>query len=74
MFFLVPVLGVFCFKSPTFPQPLRPRVEVKSPVTQDATWSSGNDYIVHGQVTVEENALITIEKDVHIYKIFKGLI
>ena len=65
MFLVGVCFFVGCSKSPTSPKNNRPQIEVQSPITQNTIWESGNDYIVRGQVTVEENALLTIRFDVH---------
>jgi len=65
------LVGVFffvgCTKTPTASTQPRPQIEVQSPITQNTTWTTGNDYIVRGQVTVEENALLTIQPDVNVF-------
>ena len=65
--FSVSRLFIGCTKIPTASTQPRPQVKVQSPIAQNTTWTSGNDYIVRGQVTVEENALLTIQPDVNVF-------
>lgn len=62
-----------CNKSPTESEDKRPQINVQSPITQNTTWESGNDYIIRGTVTVEENAMLTINRDVNVYFTFDSL-
>ena len=66
MFLVGFFLFVGCTKTPTSSTQPRLQIEVQSPITQNTTWFSGNDYIVRGQVTVEENALLTIQPDMNV--------
>ena len=69
-FFLFPFsffLLLTCHKTPTKSEDKRPQIDVQSPITQNTTWESGNDYIIRGTVTVEENAMLTINRDVNVY-------
>jgi parallel beta-helix repeat protein len=63
------VAFLFDCSKPTSPdnKNSRPQIEVKSPITADAIWESGKDYLVHGEVVVEQNVMLTIEKDVNVY-------
>lgn len=63
--FFVSIVG--CSKTPTSPTENRPQVEIKGPITEDTIWESRKDYIVEGVVTVEQDATLTIKKDVHVY-------
>ena len=42
----------------------RERVEVSGPISEDAVWESGKDYVVTGDVTVEAGATLTIQPEV----------
>ena len=42
----------------------RERIEVSGSISEDAVWESGKDYVVTGDVTVEEGATLTIEPNV----------
>jgi len=42
----------------------RERIEVSGPISEDAVWPSGKDYVVTGDVTVEVGATLTIQPDV----------
>ena len=44
----------------------RVRIEVTGSISENTTWTTGNDYLVKGTVTVEENALLTIQPDVRV--------
>ena len=46
--------------------PARERVTVSDSITQDTVWEQGKDYLVVGDVVVEQNSVLTIEPDVHI--------
>jgi hypothetical protein len=58
-----------CSKNPTSTEEDndRPQIEVQSPITENTTWESGNDYLIRGVVRVEQSALLTIQPDVHVY-------
>ena len=45
----------------------RERVEVSGSISEDAVWESGKDYVVVGDVVVEENSVLTIEPDMRIF-------
>jgi len=42
----------------------RERVEVSGSIVEDAVWESGKEYVVTGDVTVEEGVTLTIQPDV----------
>ena len=66
-FFSLTIIFVFsCSKSPTESKENHPQIEVTEDITEDTIWESGNDYIVKGEIVVEENALLTIKKDVNV--------
>ena len=45
----------------------RERVAVSGSLTEDTVWDQGKDYLVVGDVIVQQNSLLTIEPDVHIF-------
>ena len=42
----------------------RERVQVSGPISEDAVWESGKEYLVTGDVTVEAGATLTIQPEV----------
>ena len=58
---------VFCSKSPVDIEELeRHQIKVFGIIDTDTVWESGKDYLVCGQLTVEENVLLNIQPDVRI--------
>ena len=45
----------------------RERIEVFGLITQDTVWEQGKDYLVVGDVVVEQNSVLTIEPDMRIF-------
>ena len=68
--FVLPLLFLSCAQptdSPDDGAVERERIEVSGPISEDTVWEQGKDYVVVGDVVVEENSVLTIEPDVCIF-------
>ncbi len=49
---------------PSYEGTVRERVEVFGPISEDAVWESGKEYVVTGDVTVKQGVTLTIQPEV----------